>query len=288
MADTLTLEEVQAAITERQARWEARETSLSILSPEVRQLRAGYIPLEVIEMSLEEREKVAEAHKQSDLDPDNNPSVFDLRNVGGIDFTSTVKNQRDCMSCVAFGTAAAVEATTRFQRNQLGLIPDFSEAQIFFCYGNEVPINCQTGWAVTPVLDVFKDRGVVPENLFRYNLNNQICPANVDWNNDLTKIRNWHRIDDWQEMRRWISTQGALVTVMTAYPDLTAYYGSGIYTQVLGSPDGGHCVSCIGYDHQQRYWICQNSVGTAWGESGYFRIAYGEVGIDAAMWAVIP
>jgi C1A family cysteine protease len=74
---------------------------------------------------------------------------------------------------------------------------------------------------------------------------------------------------------------------MTAYEDFTSFYGGGVYTHVAGASDGGHCVSCVGYDRAQQYWICQNSVGTNWGDNGFFRIAYAEAGIDAEMWGVI-
>ncbi len=36
----------------------------------------------------------------------------------------------------------------------------------------------------------------------------------------------------------------------------------------------------------KRYWICKSNWGTAWGEYGFFCIAYGQCGIDAEMWAV--
>src|SRR5206468_3305820 len=48
-----------------------------------------------------------------------------------------------------------------------------------------------------------------------------------------------------------------------------------------------HCVSVVGYDDVAGCWICKNSWGPGWGDRGFFRIAYGEVGIDASMWGVI-
>ena len=47
-----------------------------------------------------------------------------------------------------------------------------------------------------------------------------------------------------------------------------------------GNLAGGHCVVLIGYDDGQGCWIARNSWGAGWGDSGYFRIAYGECGIE--------
>ena len=45
-------------------------------------------------------------------------------------------------------------------------------------------------------------------------------------------------------------------------------------------------MAIIGYDDAQRCWIAKNSWGTEWGAGGFFRIGYGEVGIDASMWGI--
>jgi C1A family cysteine protease len=49
---------------------------------------------------------------------------------------------------------------------------------------------------------------------------------------------------------------------------------------VSGALAGGHCVTLIGYDDAQGCWIGKNSWGTGWGEAGFFKIAYGECGIE--------
>ena len=36
------------------------------------------------------------------------------------------------------------------------------------------------------------------------------------------------------------------------------------------------------------YWIVANSWGAAWGESGWFRIQMGQVGIDSSVWSCTP
>lgn len=68
-------------------------------------------------------------------------------------------------------------------------------------------------------------------------------------------------------------------------PRLFAYH-SGVYHHVSGTSVGGHCVCCVGYDDHDKFWICKNSWGPSWGDGGFFKIGYGEVGIDAQMWAV--
>ena len=69
-------------------------------------------------------------------------------------------------------------------------------------------------------------------------------------------------------------------------------YTSGIYKQTYGYDTGeGHAIVILGYDDVNSCWICRNSWGNGWGEvppggdhfneAGYFRIGYGQCGIDA-------
>lgn len=66
---------------------------------------------------------------------------------------------------------------------------------------------------------------------------------------------------------------------MTVYSDFQDYPG-GIYQHTSGDSIGSHAVVIVGYNDTGSYWVCKNSWGSGWGESGYFRIKYGECGVD--------
>lgn len=85
--------------------------------------------------------------------------------------------------------------------------------------------------------------------------------------------------------RVWISTRGPLVSAMTVYEDFFSY-NTGIYHYVSGAQIGGHCICVVGYDDTNDFWICKNSWGAQWGETGFFSIGYGECGINATMYAI--
>jgi len=74
---------------------------------------------------------------------------------------------------------------------------------------------------------------------------------------------------------------GPVQTTFAVYEDFMQYQ-SGIYTHVGGNLLGFHAVKIVGWGQENgvNYWIVANSWGTSWGEQGYFRIAFGQVGID--------
>ncbi len=79
-----------------------------------------------------------------------------------------------------------------------------------------------------------------------------------------------------------ILANGPIETGFTVYADFMSYTG-GIYKHVSGGVMGGHAVKIIGWGVESgtNYWIVANSWDTTWGEKGFFRIAWGQCGIDA-------
>lgn len=281
--------ELQGKLRETHARWESA-TEAAVVEKEY---HLGYVP-GPSDDSLEMREfgaavnafhfKVTEAARIRV--PPRYPATHDWRNVGGRNFITPVRDQGNCGSCVSFGCVAAVEAACLIGRPD-NAKTDLSEAHLFYCHTNAPggAVTCETGWYPDAALTSFQNPGVVDEACYPYTDHDQPCGVCSDWKNRVTRIVRWHRVYSHADMKLWIAEHGPVVTCFTVYDDFFAYK-SGIYHHVSGAKAGGHCVSCIGYNDEGQYWICKNSWGTAWGEGGFFRIQYGEVGIDALMWAI--
>lgn len=289
------IRELQTNIAQSDAEWQAGETPFTQMSSDERSLYLGYVPGPE-DPSLEEREHIAQTNLDAFLAAAAaaHPSSYDLRNVGGRNFITLVKNQGGCGSCVAFGVAATAEGRLRRQRNNPNLGVDFSESHLYFCNGR----RCKSsegnyGWWSSAALNYFRDNGVVDEACFPYKDATQPCKLCSDSKNRSKKITSWKRITSHAAMKEWLSTKGPLVACYTVYQDFFAYKG-GIYKHVTGGVAGGHCISVVGYNDAERYWICKNSWGKNFGEEnpydkgtpkekGYFRIAYGQCGIDSSM-----
>jgi C1A family cysteine protease len=157
---------------------------------------------------------------------------------------------------------------------------------LFYCLARKQGRTCNNGWWVPPALDSFRDTGVGDEACYPYTAGDQNC-TNLcsDWQNRAVKITAWKELNTAAAMKDWLSTNGPLAACFTVYDDFFAYK-SGVYRHVTGDLAGGHCVCCVGYDDAAGCWICKNSWDTTWGDKGFFRIAYGDCGIDARMWAV--
>lgn len=289
--DDLKLQALQASLADIGKPWEAGETSMSALTSDEQRKVLGYTPGPG-DPSLEEAAQIAHLNyvafeaAMAAGTAFGAPAKFDLRNVGGKNFVTPVKHQGGCGSCVAFGAVATVETTYRVQRNEPTFAIDLSEAHLFYCHARSEGRRCggaSGGWWPANAFNAFRDKGVVDDACYPYTDVDQAC-SNLcaDSASRLWKIKGWKRLTKPADMKEWLATKGALSACFTVYSDFFNYK-SGVYKRVSGANQGGHCVCVVGYDDAGKYWICKNSWGTGWGDGGYFKIAYGEVGIDAYM-----
>ena len=271
------LEGLQAQLQAQEAPWTAATTSVSELSQAQMKARLGLrvtpqelaatsVKIEAARAAL--RGRVAAAY----------PSAWDWRNANGYDWTTPIRDQSSCGSCVAFGVIAVIESQMAIVADDPELNPELSEAFLFYCGCGDC---CGTGWNFAPALNYARDSGICDESCFPYQASYVSCDEGrcADWQDRLTKIKAWSEILDSGDRKEWLATQGPIVGGMAIYTDFFHYAG-GIYSHVSGGLEGYHAIAVVGYDDNDACWICKNSWGSGWGDSGWFRMAYGQCGMD--------
>lgn len=279
----LDLEGLRSALDQQGAPWQMAYTSMTALTEEERVLRLGVPPTPGLPIDQLESEVGAAAAAASEQTAGavGAPASFDLRNVNGANFTTAVRDQMNCGSCVAFGVVATMEGTARYTSGQPALPVDLSEAHLFYCYGRDAGARCGTGWWPDQACEAARTQGIAFEDYYPYTAGDQTCAVNADWPNHCAKVTGWAFLNgNPAAMKERIATRGAVTACLDVYQDFFSYR-SGVYSHVTGDYAGGHCVSLIGYDDGAGCWIAKNSWNAGWGEGGFFRIAYGQCRIES-------
>lgn len=259
------LAQIRAAIELKGADWTAEENEISMMDPDARRALLGLIP-----------ERPREDTPFAEGDPlAVFPSSLDWTDYNGYNWVTPVKDQLDCGSCVAFGSLGGLEARLNIFMNDWMWDHDLSEQHLFSCGGG----SCWWGWTVSSSMNYLKNNGVPEEDCFEYRSYDTPCGESCDdWRNHRMQIRDWGWVSNNQNAIKTFLQDGPITTCMNVYTDFF-YYSSGVYEHTWGSYEGGHCITFVGWDDDENSWKCKNSWGWGWGESGYFRIRYGDSGI---------
>ncbi|MEW6618049.1 MAG: C1 family peptidase [bacterium] len=260
------LSAIKKAIKSKGTSWTAGETDVSKLSKEARKRLCGAIIVPQTKPSI--------TVKSTKVLPD----IWDWRNANGYNWTTPIRNQGACGSCVAFGAIGALEPLARIEANNPLLSIDLSEQHLFSCGGG----LCDYGWYPSSAANYLRDSGTPDEACYPYisgNGNDYPC-ANTcpDWEDRVTQISQWNWVTNNVDSIRGALFQTPLSTTMAVYTDFF-FYESGVYEYSWGVLEGYHQIAFVGYNNIEGYWICKNSWGTGWGEDGWFRIRYGESSI---------
>jgi C1A family cysteine protease len=277
----ISLADVRKCIAETGLSWDATETELSRAAAREGAAfrRLGFAP--------RGREPAGGAGRQSrqafafaagDL-----PKSVDWRSVNGEDWTTPVRDQGTCGSCVAFATCAVLETRAKIKVQNPNLDISLSVAHLFFCNGPRD--GCDLGWQPGSALLQCRDQGVPAEASFRYARPRELrCTARLRSAPPIVKAPRWRRLhiknSDHLVRKRAIVERGPVIAGMIIYGDFL-YYRGGQYRPVTDEALGLHAVAVVGYDDAKATWLIKNSWGTAWGEGGYAQVGYGTCGLGS-------
>ena len=166
--------------------WIAGATSVSDLTREAKMRHLGLVVPE------DEKERIREMmdkeHARS-AEPGNvavYPTQWDWRNVSGKNWTTPVRDQKQCGSCVAFATVATIESNLEIFKRDPDLNPDLSEADLFFRGCGDC---CGRGWNFITALKYAQSSGIPDERCFPYDSDQtSSCP---DRDKRIVKIESW-------------------------------------------------------------------------------------------------
>lgn len=206
------------------------------------------------------------------------PSKFSWRDIGGVDFTTPIRNQAPFPSCETFAIVAAIETMVQYKVGYpFGC--DLSEAHLFFFSGGNLY------WGSYPENDTqfLKDYGVPDEACWPYPIDRYQYPLNTtspDWQNRTVKINDWYYLpEDTDAIKTALVTNGPVPTYFQVFKDFI-YHKQGIYRHRWGEVFAIHYITIVGYNDNPGYWICKNSWGTKNQDEGWFNIGYGECSIE--------
>ena len=250
---------VQAAIQKSGAKWVAGENALSNLSDEEWQYRVGLNFQPVDAPPIDEPTILGPL-----------PASLDWRDNNG-NYVSAITDQKKCGSCWAFAMTAGLESNVLRTQNNSGPV-DLSEQVMVSCSGAG---SCNGGQLNANYL---QKTGLPAESVYPYTATDGSCAAAAPgWQSTAKKIASWGSVSkNVEAIKTALNEYGPLPIAYYVYEDFKLYK-SGIYSYTTGKRLGGHAVLLVGYNDAEQYFIVKNSWSTAWGENGFFRIAYSEV-----------
>jgi C1A family cysteine protease len=274
------LTSLRSRLTRANAQWTAQQTNLSNLTDAQKRARLGVIV---------DQAEVAAAMAPLTLGAAvaNFAPEVDWRNRNG-NHVSHIEDQGYCGSCVSFCCCGLVSSMASIEQGQL---LDLSEADLHFCSSHGATCG---GWWPSDALNTIKARGVVDEAHYPYmtafasppqidpnppKLWLPHCNSVADRDAHAVKITQSGTIADIVERKNYLTNVGPCAGILHVFNDFYSY-SAGIYHHVTGADMGLHCVEVIGYSEAEQCWICKNSWGAGWGMGGFFKIGYGQAGLD--------
>ena len=100
--------------------------------------------------------------------------------------------------------------------------------------------------------------------------------STIPYSSDRLTILNYHIFSGEAQIINHLQTGGTVILTFDLYEDFLSYL-EGVYEPITGQELDVHSIRVIGYGIQNGipYWLCVNSWGTEWGDSGTVKIRRG-------------
>jgi cathepsin B len=214
------------------------------------------------------------------------PASFDSRTQwpGKI---HAIRDQASCGSCWAFGASEALSDRFAIAGRDLSHL---SPQDLVSC--DKSDLGCNGGY-LNKAWNYISTTGIVTDACMPYTSGKGVvaacptkCTGSGTWAKYKCKAGTVVSGSTPAAIQAEIQAHGPMETQFNVYSDFMNYK-SGIYQHKTGYLEGGHAIKVLGWgvEGTLKYWICANSWGTSWGETGFFRIAFGECGIDSNAYA---